>query len=252
METNMTILQDKTALVTGASRGIGRAIAVELAKAGASVAAVFAGNHAAAEETVAEIQALGGNAKAYQCDVADPAAVTETTTQVLADFGGVDILVNNAGIVRDGLVLNMPDADFDDVIATNLKGAYHTIKALYRQFMKRRSGRIINISSVIGLSGNAGQANYAASKAGLIGLTKSIAKELASRNVTCNAIAPGLIQSDMTNAMPDKAAQGILAAIPAGRPGTAQDVASLAAFLASDAAGYITGEVIRVDGGLCM
>lgn len=248
----MTILQDKAALVTGASRGIGRAIAVELARAGAKVAAVFAGNAAAAGETVAEIEALGGTAKAYRCNVAEPAAVTETTTRVLADFGGVDILVNNAGIVRDSLVLNMPDADFDEVLATNLKGAYNTIKALYRPFMKRRWGRIINISSVIGLCGNAGQANYAASKAGLIGLTKSIAKELASRNVTCNAIAPGLIQSDMTSAMPDKAAQGILASIPAGRPGAARDVAALAAFLASDAAGYITGEVIRVDGGLCM
>ena len=245
-------LQGKVALVTGASRGIGRAVALGLAQRGADVAVVYAGNTALAQQAVAEIQALGVRAAAWQCDVADHAATGVMAEAVLAEFGAVDILVNNAGIVRDNLLVAMDEADFDAVLGTNLKGAFNTTKHLYRHMMRRRSGRIINIGSVIGLMGNAGQANYAAAKSGLAGFSKSIAKELGSRGVTCNVIAPGFIQSDMTDAMPEKAREAVLGNIPAKRLGTPADVANLAAFLASDLAGYINGEVIRVDGGLAM
>ena len=245
-------IEKKTALVTGGSRGIGRAAALALAKGGMNVAIVFAGKTQAAEETLQQLQALGAEAKAYQCNVADSEAVKTTVQQVLNDFGGVDVLVNNAGVTHDGLLLSAKEEDLERVLSVSLKGAFHMIQALYRNFMKKRAGRIINVSSVVGLHGNAGQTSYAAAKAGVIGLTKSIAKELAGRNVTCNAVAPGFIQSDMTNAMPEKARDVAIATIPLGRPGLPEDVAQAIAFLASDSAAYITGEVLRVDGGLGM
>ncbi len=245
-------LQNKTALITGASRGIGRAIAEKFAAAGANVALIYAGNDAAANETMATVQSLGVKAKAYRCDVADFAATAATVAAVLEEFGGVDILVNNAGIVRDNLLLSMSEEDFDAVVGVNLKGAFNTTRHLYQHFMRKRRGRIVNISSVVGLCGNAGQANYAAAKAGLVGLTKSTARELASRGITCNAIAPGYIASDMTDTLSEPVKQKALACIPAGRMGTPAEVAELACFLASDAAAYITGEVIRVDGGMCI
>ncbi|MDL2214038.1 3-oxoacyl-[acyl-carrier-protein] reductase [Clostridia bacterium OttesenSCG-928-O13] len=248
----MNFLQDKMAIVTGASRGLGRAIAIAFAKAGANLAAVYAANRVAAEQAAEEMRGFGGVVRLYQCDVASFDETRDLAEAVLQDFGKVDILVNNAGIVRDKLLLNMEEDDFDTVIATNLKGAYNMVRHLYRPFASQGSGRILNITSVAGLSGNVGQANYAASKAGLIGFTKTVAKELAAKGVTCNAIAPGFIRSDMTAALPEKVVDRILATVPAKAMGTPEDVASLAAFLASDAAGYITGEVIRVDGGMCM
>ena len=246
------MLKGKTALITGGSRGIGRAITLHMARSGADVAIVYAGNEAAAKETCATAQQQGVNAQRFCCDVADFAKTKELITQVLDMFGGVDILVNNAGIVRDGLVLSMKEADFDSVIDTNLKGAFNMIKHIYSHFMKKRGGRIINISSVSGITGNAGQANYSSAKAGMIGLTKSVARELAGRGVTCNAIAPGFIETDMTNALSEKVKEGAMHTIPMKRMGTPEDVANLAVFLASDGAGYITGEVIKVDGGLCI
>lgn len=244
------MLNGKTALITGASRGIGRAIALKLASEGADIAVVYAGNTEKALDVVAEILTYGVKAEAFQCDVADFNAVKETVDAVKNTFGSIDILVNNAGITKDGLVMSMKEDAFDDVIATNLKGAFNMIRHCTPVFVRKRSGRIINISSVAGLMGNPGQANYAASKAGLIGLTKSVARELASRGVCCNAIAPGFIQTDMTeNIAKDNP---LLAGIPLGRIGQPEEIAALTAFLASDSAGYITGEVIRVDGGLAM
>ena len=248
----MKTLNNQTALVTGGSRGIGRAIALAMAEEGANVAILYAGNETAAAQTVQEAEAFGVKALSYRCDVSSEQAVKETVDQVLKDFGRVDILVNNAGIVRDGFLLSMKEEAFDDVINTNLKGAFHLIRQLYSHMMRRKSGRIINISSVVGLNGNAAQANYAAAKAGIIGLTKSTAKELAARGVTCNAIAPGFIHSDMTDAMPEKARDAISSQIPMKRVGQPQNVAALAVFLAGPGASYITGEVIRVDGGLAM
>ncbi len=248
----MKSLENKTALVTGGSRGIGRAIALAMAEEGANIAVVFAGNREAAEKTAAEIAEKGVQARIYQCDVASAGETEAVVKQILDDFGGVDILVNNAGIVRDTLLLRMKEEDFDAVLNTNLKGAYHMIRQLYSHMMRKKSGSIINISSVVGLMGNAAQANYAAAKAGLIGLTKSTAKELASRGVTCNAIAPGYIRSDMTDALPEKAKEAIVSQIPMKHTGLPQDVANLAVFLAGPAASYITGEVIRVDGGMAM
>ena len=248
----MKTLNNQTALVTGGSRGIGRAIALAMAEEGANVAILYAGNETAAAQTVQEAEAFGVKALSYRCDVSSEQAVKETVDQVLKDFGRVDILVNNAGIVRDGFLLSMKEEAFDDVINTNLKGAFHLIRQLYSHMMRRKSGRIINISSIVGLNGNAAQANYAAAKAGIIGLTKSMAKELAARGVTCNAIAPGFIHSDMTDAMPEKARDAISSQIPMKRVGQPQDVAALAVFLAGPGASYITGEVIRVDGGLAM
>ncbi len=245
-------LAGKTALVTGGSRGIGRAVALALAKRGAAVAIVYAGNEAAAAETLAALEACGAKAAAYQCDVADFAATAAVVKQAEETFGGVDILVNNAGITRDNVLLAMSEEDFDKVVATNLKGAFNLTRHLYRQFARRRSGRIINITSVVGLCGNAGQANYAAAKAGLVGFTKSVAKELAARGVTCNAIAPGFIESDMTAVLTEQQRGGALAGVPMQRMGAPEDVAALAAFLASDAAAYITGQVVCVDGGMCM
>lgn len=243
-------LDGKTALVTGASRGIGRAIALRLAEDGANVAVIYAGSADKAEAVVNEITALGVNAKAYRCNVADSAAVNETVKAVTNDLDKIDILVNNAGITRDGLMLRMKDEDFDAVLDTNLKGAFNMIRACYSGFIRKKSGRIINISSVSGIMGNAGQANYSASKAGVIGLTKSVARELASRGITCNAVAPGFIQTDMTENLGDN--NPLLNSIPLGRMGKPEDIAAAVAFLASDSAAYITGEVLKVDGGLAI
>lgn len=243
-------LNGKTALVTGASRGIGRAIALRLAEDGANVAVIYAGSADKAKAVVNEITALGVNAKAYRCNVADSAAVNETVKAVTNDLGKIDILVNNAGITRDGLMLRMKDEDFDAVLDTNLKGAFNMIRACYSGFIRKKSGRIINISSVSGIMGNAGQANYSASKAGVIGLTKSVARELASRGITCNAVAPGFIQTDMTENLGDN--NLLLNSIPLGRMGKPEDIAAAVAFLASDSAAYITGEVLKVDGGLAI
>ncbi len=243
---------EKTALITGASRGIGRAIALELAGPGMRLALIYRGNQTAAEETAAACREKGAECEIYACDVADFVAVKETADRVLARFGAVDILVNNAGITKDGLLILMKEEDYDRVIDTNLKGAFNFIRHLTPQFVKRRSGRIVNISSVVGLTGNAGQANYAAAKAGLIGLTKSVAKELASRSITCNAVAPGYIATEMTEAMTDEGKQAMRRMIPMGRIGGAEEVARAVGFLCGEGAGYITGVVLRVDGGLAM
>ncbi len=246
------MLNGKTAVVTGGSRGIGKAISLKMAQSGADVAIIYAGNEKAAEETLCLIEQLGVKAKIYRCDVSDFNESKNTVNEIISDFGGIDILINNAGILRDGLILSMKEEDYDAVLNTNLKGAFHMIKHTYRHFMKKRKGRIINITSVSGIIGNAGQANYSSAKAGLIGLTKSAAKELASRNITCNAIAPGFIETDMTSSLPDKVKEETVNAVPLKRMGTPTDIANLAAFLASDEAAYITGEVIKIDGGLCM
>ncbi len=248
----MMDFSNKTAVVTGGSRGIGRAVCLELAKGGANVVLCYAGNASAAQETVSACEALGAKAMAVQCDVADSAQVKAMMDAALAAFGRVDILVNNAGITRDGLLMTMKEEDFDAVTATNLKGTFLCMKAVARQMMRQRSGRIVNLSSVVGLRGNAGQVNYAASKAGVVGMTKSLAKELASRGVTVNAVAPGFIETDMTAAMPEAAKTATQAAIPMGRLGAAEDVARAVVFLASDEAGYITGQVLAVDGGMSM
>ncbi len=246
------MLQGKVALVSGASRGIGRAIALELASRGMDLALVYGNNATAAEETRALAEQAGIRAACYACDVARSQDCAELVKRVSQELGQVYVLVNNAGVTRDKLALQMKEEDFDRVMDVNLKGAFHLIRCCYSGFLRQRAGRIINISSVAGLMGNPGQANYAAAKAGLIGLTKTIAKELASRNVTCNAIAPGLIQTDMAKAMTEAAREGLLGQIPLGRMGMAEEVAALAGFLASDGAGYITGAVIPVDGGLSM
>lgn len=246
------MLKDQIAVVTGGSRGIGRAVALELARQGAKVAVVYAGNAQAAQETVTACQALGAEAEAFQCDVADFTAAKETVARIKARFGTVHILVNNAGITRDGLIAAMKEADFDAVLNTNLKGAFNMIRHCTPIFIRNRGGRIVNISSISGLTGNAGQANYSASKAGLIGLTKAAARELAARNITCNAVAPGFIATDMTQALVEKNQDAITASIPLGRVGRPEDVAQTVAFLAGPAAAYITGEVIRVDGGMAM
>lgn len=245
--------EPRVAIVTGGSRGIGRAIAERLAADGCTVAVVYAGNEEAAANTVAAIEAQGGTARAWRCDVADAEQCTAVCKEITAELGTVSVLVNNAGIVRDKLLGRLSDEDFDRVIDVNLKGAFNMIKALYRTWLKNKGdGRIVNVSSVVGLMGNAGQVNYAASKAGLIGLTKSVARELAPRGVTCNAVAPGFIETEMTADLPAEARESFEKSIPLGRMGTAEDVANTVAFLASPAAGYVTGEVIRIDGGLAM
>lgn len=244
------MLNEKVALITGASRGIGRAIAQKFAKEGAHIAAIYCGSEQKALELKDEIEKNGGKINIYKCDVSNFDECESTVKKVIEDFGGVDILVNNAGITNDKLVLQMGEDDFDSVIGTNLKGAFNMIKHCYRNFMKKKYGKIINISSVAGLIGNAGQANYSSAKAGIIGLTKTAAKELASRNVCCNAIAPGFIKTDMTEAFQENDA--VKSAIPLKRMGSADEVANLAAFLADDVSDYITGEVIRIDGGLAM
>lgn len=242
----------RVAVVTGGSRGIGRAVSLALAADGFDIAVVFGGNEEAAAKTVADLEAVGATAKAYRCDVSDSEAVGETVKQVIADFGGVWALVNDAGITRDGLVARMSDEDFDRVIGVNLKGAFNTMRALARPFMRQKGGRVVNVSSIVGLMGNAGQANYASSKAGVIGLTKSYARELAGRGVTCNAVAPGFIETDMTAMLPESVIERYGEQIPLGHLGSPEDVAAVVSFLVSDAAAYVTGEVIRVDGGMDM
>ena len=242
----------KTAVVTGGSRGIGRAICEELARGGANVVLCYAGRAEAAQETVTACEDLGAKALAVQCNVADEAQVKALMDAAVKEFGRIDILVNNAGVTRDGRVMMMKEADFDAVIDTNLKGTFLCMKAVSRIMMKQRYGRIVNLSSVVGLRGNAGQVNYAASKAGVIGMTKSLAKELAGRNITVNAVAPGFIDTDMTAALTETAKNAALGSIPMGRRGTPENVAKAVAFLAGEDAGYITGQVLAVDGGMSM
>jgi 3-oxoacyl-[acyl-carrier protein] reductase len=246
------LLTGKTAIVTGGSRGIGRAVSLLLAREGANVAIVYAGNTAAAEETKQQAEALGAAAAVFQCDVADEQAVADMVKAVKTQFGSVDILVNNAGITRDGLLMRMKEAEWQAVLDTNLTGVYHCTKAVSKLMMKQRQGAVINLSSVVGETGNAGQANYAAAKAGIIGFTKAVAKELASRNIRVNAVAPGYVETDMTAGLPDSAKEDMLRSIPLGRPATADDVAQAVLFLASDQAKYITGQVLNVDGGMVM
>ncbi|MCE5286935.1 MAG: 3-oxoacyl-[acyl-carrier-protein] reductase [Pelosinus sp.] len=246
------LVDGKVAIVTGASRGIGRAIAIKLAKAGAKVLINYAGNVKAAEEVKEIITQGGGEAVVYQANVANSEEVKAMVKVAIEAFGGVDILVNNAGITRDVPLAMMKEEDFDAVINTNLKGVYNCTKAIIKPMLKRKGGKIINMASVVGLMGNAGQANYAAAKAGLIGFTKSTARELASRNITANAIAPGFIATEMTQAMTDQAKAEMSGKIPLGRPGTPEDVADAVLFLASDVAKYITGQTLNVDGGMVM
>ena len=246
------MLENKVALVTGASRGIGRAIAVALAAEGVAGIVNFNGSQAKAEEVVKEIEAAGGKAEAVQCNVSDFEACGQMMTEVIKRYGHLDILVNNAGITRDNLLMKMSEEDFDAVIATNLKGAFNCIKHVSRQMLKQKSGRIISISSVSGVMGNAGQANYSASKAGIIGLTKAAARELASRGITVNAIAPGFIRTEMTDVLSDSVKTAVTEQIPMKHFGETEDIAQTAVFLASDKARYITGQVICVDGGMAM
>ena len=246
------LLAEKTALVTGASRGIGRATALELAKAGVKVAVNFAGNRAAAEEVVSTIEAAGGTAFLVQADVGDPAAVDTMVKAVVERFGKIDILVNNAGITRDNLIMRMKEEDWDAVMHTNLKGIFNCTKAVSKLMMKQRYGRIINMTSVVGVMGNAGQSNYAAAKAGVIGFTKSMAKELASRNITVNAVAPGYISTDMTANLSEQAKTDLQSQIPLQRLGNPEDVAEAILFLVSPSADYITGQTLHVDGGMVM
>lgn len=247
----MSDLKGKCAVVTGGARGIGRAVCLKLAQMGADVAAVDL-LEAEAADTARQVEALGRRSVSLVCDVSSSGEVREMFEKVIASLGGVHILINNAGITRDGLLLRMTDQDWDAVIGVNLTGTFNCCRAAAKHFMKQRSGRIVNISSVVGIMGNAGQVNYVSSKAGVIGLTKSIARELASRGVTVNALAPGYIETEMTEALPEKARSGFLSMIPLGRFGTVQDIANLVAFLVSDDADYITGQVIHVDGGMLM
>ncbi len=246
------MITNKVAIVTGGSRGIGKAICLKLAELGADIAILYSGNSEKAAETAELCTQKGVKAKAYRCNVADFAETASTVKELVEDFGTIDILVNNAGITKDALVMSMKEEDFDSVIDVNLKGTFNMIKHCYPLFARKRSGRIINISSVSGVLGNAGQANYSASKGGVISMTKSVARELAARGVTCNAIAPGFIETDMTGAMNEKILESIVSTIPLKRMGQPEDVAELAAFLAGEQSSYITGQVFSVDGGLSM
>ena len=245
-------MEKKVALVTGASRGIGRQISLTLAKEGMFVVVNYCGSEARAKNVLEEIRKNGGDGVLYQCDVADYQQTEAMAKELIKSYGHVDVLVNNAGITRDNLILRMSEEEFDAVVETNLKGCFHTIRHLSRYFLKQKSGKIINIASVSGVLGNAGQANYAASKAGVIGLTKSAAKELASRGVTVNAIAPGFIETDMTDVLSERVKENTAKMIPMGSFGKPEDIAKTAAFLASDGARYITGQILSVDGGMSM
>lgn len=246
------MLKEKIAIVTGASRGIGKAIALELARNGADVAVGYSSKADAAEAVCEEIRNMGRKAKAYKLDVKDFENCKERVKEIIKDFGTVDILVNNAGITKDNLLLMMKEEEFDQVLSTNLKGVFNMTKQVGAHFLKKKSGTFINISSVSGIMGNAGQANYAAAKAGIIGFTKSVAKELAGKGITCNAIAPGFIATDMTEALSERQKETVEKMIPLKRMGHPEEIAYAAAFLASPHASYITGEVIKVDGGICM
>ena len=246
------MLEGKIAVVTGASRGIGRAIAEKLASMGAMVVINYNGSAKKAEEVKAKIESNGQKAAVMQCNVSDYAACEAFIGEIIKTYGRIDILVNNAGITKDGLLMKMSEEDFDNVINVNLKGTFNCVRHVARQMIKQRAGRIINLSSVVGVTGSAGQVNYAASKAGVIGLTKSTAREVASRGITVNAVAPGFIETDMTEVLSDKVKEASAAQIPLGHFGKAEDVANTVAFLASDDAGYITGQVIHVDGGMVM
>lgn len=244
------MLTGKVALVTGASRGIGSAIAKSLAREGAFVIVNYNGSKEKAEAVVSEIKAAGGDGVSQQCDVSDFTACGAMIENCIKEYGHIDILVNNAGITRDNLLMKMSEEDFDAVLNTNLKGAFNTIRHMSRYFLKQRAGSIINISSVSGVIGNAGQANYSASKAGIIGLTKSVARELSKRGITCNAVAPGFIETEMTEQMPESAKEAVKQQIPLQRTGKVEDIAETVTFLASEKASYITGQVISVDGGM--
>jgi 3-oxoacyl-[acyl-carrier protein] reductase len=246
------MLTGKVALVTGASRGIGRAIALRLAEAGADVIVNYSGSESAAAETVAKVKELGRNAVMIRANVGNSEEVENMFKTALDQFGRIDILVNNAGITRDNLIMRMKEEEWDDVLTVNLKGVFNCIKAATRPMMKQRSGRIINITSVVGVLGNPGQANYVAAKAGVIGLTKTTARELASRNITVNAVAPGFIDTDMTAGLPEEVKAAMLAQIPLARLGQADEIAKVVVFLASDAASYMTGQTLHVDGGMYM
>lgn len=245
-------LEGKKALVTGASRGIGRAIALMLAANGADVAVNYAGSEAAAKEVAAEIEAMGRKAIVIQADIASNEASTAMVEAAVKEFGRIDILVNNAGITRDGLLMRMKEEDWDAVITTNLKGVFNCTKAAIKYMMKQKAGSIVNISSIVGVMGNAGQANYCAAKAGVIGFTKATAKEVAARGIRVNAIAPGFIKTDMTNVLSEKVVEGMLAGIPLNRLGETEDIAKAVLFLASEDANYITGQTLHVDGGMVM
>ena len=245
-------LDGKVALVTGASRGIGRSIALMLAARGADIVINYAGNTEAAEKTKAEVEALGRKAMVFKADVGDTAACEAMMAEAVKEMGKIDILVNNAGITRDGLLMRMKEADWDAVLTTNLKSVYNCTKAVIKYMMKARSGRIVSISSVVGAMGNAGQSNYAAAKAGIMGFTKAVAKEAASRGITVNAIAPGFIETDMTAVLPEKVVDNLKAAIPMGRLGAPEDIAKAVAFLVSEDAAYITGQTLHVNGGMFM
>ena len=246
------MLKGKNALVTGASRGIGKAIALELGSKGVHVAVNFAGNEAKAQEVVDDLKQMGVNAFKVQADVSDESQVKDMVKTVIKTFGSLDILVNNAGITKDNLLMRMKEAEFDQVIDTNLKGAFLCMKTVARQMMRQKGGRIINVASIVGVSGNPGQANYVAAKAGVIGMTKSIAQEFASRDILVNAVAPGFISTDMTDALNDEQKEAILKLIPLARLGQPEDVANVVRFLASDDAQYITGQTIHIDGGMVM
>ena len=248
----MRDFENKVVLVTGGSRGIGRAIALEFAKRGATTVISYAGNEAAATDTVKLLTDAGAKAKAVRFDVADSAACSAAVDEVMKEFGRLDVLVNNAGVAIDGLLMRFKDDDWDKTLDTNLKGAFSLMRAVSRPMMKQKGGAIVNVSSIVGETGNGGQAAYAASKAGLIGLTKSVAKELSSRNIRVNAVTPGFIDTDMTAAIPAELKEKMLGQIPLGRLGSAEEVAKTVAFLASDAASYVTGEVLKVNGGMYM
>lgn len=246
------MFEGKVALVTGAGKGIGKEIALELARGGAKCVINYASSAAGAESVAEEIRAMGSEAMTYKCDVSDADAVQKMITDVMEQYGRIDILVNNAGITKDGLMLKMTEADFMAVLDINLKGAFNCMKAVTKPMMKQRYGRIINITSIVGIIGNAGQVNYATSKAGLIGMTKSAARELASRNITVNAVAPGFIETDMTDVLPDSVKEQLLAQIPMKKLGQTGDIANAVCFLADEKASYITGQVLQVNGGMAM